>query len=709
METTHGFGALFDFRTLGLNQLNNAKNQLIGLSKTTDVVLDNIQRKMLQFGAITAVGLGTMALGKAGLNQIDKAVNQFALIETLMVQLKHKVKLGKDEFNELAKEINRVGAVTKYSGQETWEAANNLVGYGLTGEQVKESIQSVLFLANATEELPKVAGDSLSQMRNVFSEMTFEDLANQIMVAKNTTAFGTGAGISEIQYLAKAVAGFRSDLAMASKEAIAFNAVFRGKGASDADSAEYIKALGRGMMEFTTNAKKMSMLSGIGKKYGIEVELRNADGTRKSFMETFKILYNLMNTLKKDGKEGMIAYQQVMDTLFTFRKATAGYGIMAGELDNLGGIEYLQKLADSFDPKNIQGELTKMVEDYNKTLTGMKEVNEGLVDSIYELIGSGVIGYYKKIQQLKQDLLTGIVGWLNIDQESAKDLAKFIAFSSIALIVIGAVFTLVGGLGLASLALAKFGGAMAIAKMGMLALGKGLLIMIAIVGVIALVYYLWKNWDNISPMIQKIIYVLGGLVAIIGLAKLVMIAFNVVSAMNPIVWIVGLAIIALIGLVAVGVWMYDNWDMIMQGLKDLWDGFVGALEWGWEVLKIGFRNVFDWIMDKINSVLKWIANVIQMLPQWMVSDGMFQWSANMLKNETVNQDVNRNYTGNAFASLENQRNVAPNEERFTKKEYIFHNNVEVKGKDLTYEEIENLKKGITEANELSFLKAMETN
>ncbi len=65
---------------------------------------------------------------------------------------------------------------------------------------------------------------------------------------------------------------------------------------------------------------------------------------------------------------------------------------------------------------------------------------------------------------------------------------------------------------------------------------------------------------------------------------------------------IGLVALAIAGVVAAGIWMYNNWDAIKQWLILLWDDPLRAIEQFVESAKGVFSGIFDWLGEKWNWV-----------------------------------------------------------------------------------------------------------
>lgn len=116
-------------------------------------------------------------------------------------------------------------------------------------------------------------------------------------------------------------------------------------------------------------------------------------------------------------------------------------------------------------------------------------------------------------------------------------------------------------------------------------------------------------WDNLSDSAKLFIEVIGGITAIIlgivaalkiytavmAIVKGITLLWNVICAANPLVWIIGAIIVALI---AVGVAIYEvikHWEEIKEWLSDFWNWFTE----GW---KFAINQAVEFVMGLVNSI-----------------------------------------------------------------------------------------------------------
>lgn len=84
-------------------------------------------------------------------------------------------------------------------------------------------------------------------------------------------------------------------------------------------------------------------------------------------------------------------------------------------------------------------------------------------------------------------------------------------------------------------------------------------------------------------------------------------ALNLAMKMNPI----GLVILAITGLIAVGVLLYKNWDKVKEmagklwdGIKNVWDSISDHTSKIWDGIKDSVGSAIDWAIGKINNLIE---------------------------------------------------------------------------------------------------------
>jgi len=101
-------------------------------------------------------------------------------------------------------------------------------------------------------------------------------------------------------------------------------------------------------------------------------------------------------------------------------------------------------------------------------------------------------------------------------------------------------------------------------------------------------------FKQLDPQTQKTILIFVGIVAAIG--PLLIILGQLAMAISFLISPIGLVMAALIGLIAVGILLWRNWDTISAKAIEIWDGIVGFFKDTWEKITGFFKEHWDKIL-----------------------------------------------------------------------------------------------------------------
>lgn len=117
------------------------------------------------------------------------------------------------------------------------------------------------------------------------------------------------------------------------------------------------------------------------------------------------------------------------------------------------------------------------------------------------------------------------------------------------------------------------------------------------------------KWAEENPETARTIIIvvtaLTALIAVVGTLGLIL--PPLIAGFTLLLSPIGLIILAIAALIAIGVALYQNWDAIKARLQPLADAFSAA----WNAIKDVTISVFDSIREKIQSVLDWVMGAIQ--------------------------------------------------------------------------------------------------
>ena len=170
-------------------------------------------------------------------------------------------------------------------------------------------------------------------------------------------------------------------------------------------------------------------------------------------------------------------------------------------------------------------------------------------------------------------------------------------------------------------------------------------IVVALVLIITHLEEIKKWWDNLATPIKVIVATIAGLVgvilavvgavkaftAIMAIAKAIMIAFNIICAVNPILLII-MAVIAGIALLIAGIvaivkhWntikayfqKFGNWckqlfQKVVENIKAIWSRIKEFFVSLWDSVKSIFLAVVDWIINLWASIVSFFQNLWEII------------------------------------------------------------------------------------------------
>lgn len=124
--------------------------------------------------------------------------------------------------------------------------------------------------------------------------------------------------------------------------------------------------------------------------------------------------------------------------------------------------------------------------------------------------------------------------------------------------------------------------------------------------------FIADKWDLIGPILAGVLAgflaftVITGILNAITVAQL---ALNLVMAANPI----ALIVLAIAGLVAAGVYLYQNWDKVKGRLLAIWEGIRGGavavsikVQEAWLTMQRGIMNIVRRILDTVAPLIEWL-------------------------------------------------------------------------------------------------------
>lgn len=127
--------------------------------------------------------------------------------------------------------------------------------------------------------------------------------------------------------------------------------------------------------------------------------------------------------------------------------------------------------------------------------------------------------------------------------------------------------------------------------------------------VYAVTMFFTNNWGWIEPAIWGVVGAYTALQGVIAVLTLKQLGLNLAMAANPI----GLVILGVGALIAIGVALWRNWDIVSLKLRQAWNGMVDQAEWGAN-LYISYSNsilrAYKFLFDSIVWIGKSAWNIL---------------------------------------------------------------------------------------------------
>jgi|GEM_PF-5584239 len=559
MYKQFGFGAILDFKTLGMNKLSQAKSNVLGLSNTVDTELTRMQKRIRTFTGLTMLGAGMTFVGASALGFMDDSIGLSRDLEDATTRLRGKMQsLTTVEFNSIVSDLRAIGRETRYTEEEVMNAADALKGLGSTAKDLTPGTEATLELATAADAVPRIAGQVLMQMRNLFNLPVdkMRSISDVLLAGRARTALTAGSlGLREYSHLIKNVAAFQASIKMKPEEMVAYGGALKGMGNSSRRAGMMLKQLGQGMaqMEFG----KMDRL----KELGLENAFRNPlTGARKGFNEIFTIIGKKYIELRK--KVGMKEADRLIEGLLPSKASTAAFNALLKNVEDMGGFKQWQRHIWSFSAAANKGMAVGFKKRQLATHTGQLSLLEGLWASIRTTMANT----WKTMKQAPLEWMVGKLAKLAAvvaDNEALVGrLSKWAAYGAMFLTVAGSVTMLAGVLGL----LKTFVG------FGFLSTGFSALLSASgwFIAAAAAVYglaragiYLYRHWDRVVSIFNNVMDTLKSFY--VENKKL----FDIIS---DILLILATPLLTAINaLIKAGAYIYNNWNKVVSVFSNVLD------------------------------------------------------------------------------------------------------------------------------------------
>ena len=560
------------------NGLKTAAQQLSGFTDSTQSVgnrvtslgegLKTVGQNMTKYISVPLIGIGTASVATAA--NFEKSMSNVAALSGAT---------GKDleDLTNIAKEM---GATTQFSASEAADALGYMALAGWKTEESMSALPGILDLAAASNMGLAEASDMVTDYLSAFQQEADQagrmaDVLAYAQANSNTTTQALGEAFKNCAVNANsfgldieqttALLGKLGDQGLKGSEAgTALNAVFRDMSSKMKDGAI---AIG------DTNVK-----------------ITDANGNFKSMAEIVGAVQKATDGLSDSEK--MVALQST----FTADSIKAMSILM-----NTGSDSITEFTNELYNSKGAASEMAGVMNDnLSGQLTALKSALEGAAISI----GNALLPVIKTLVSFIQNLVNWFNGLNPTIQTTIVVIGGIVAAIGPVLIIIGQMST---GLGV----LVSAFGLLSIAKLKDMAETAALHLLYAKDAVL-------KAASTAATYAQIAATTAWNVVCGVATAVTTALGAAIAFLTSPI----GLVVLAITALIAIGVLLYKNWDTVKAKCQEIWEGTIkplitnvtnaikSVITTGWNAIRSTIQSTTSAIRNIVQSIFSAISSII---------------------------------------------------------------------------------------------------
>ena len=571
-ETLKKLGAETGLTGKKISDLTKRQNELAAATKSAKKVAEQQAKAQAAWDKNAATLSGTAgyasAAGAAIGAGIAASVKTGMEFEAQMSRVGAVSRASEEDLAKLTAQAKELGRSTVWSSSQAAEGMQYLAMAGFKTEDVLASMPGMLQLASAGGIELGSAADIASNILSGFGLKAADmgrvgDVLTSTFTASNTSLAGLGETMKYAAPIAKstgqsieavaAMAAKLGDQGIAGSDAgTALRNVMLRLSAPTGKAAETLKALGVSAVDSEGNIRPME---------AVLADLSKATGKYSQEAQT-----NIASTIF--GTESMGAAMILMEQ--------AGSGALKDFQKSLSETGSAERVAAT-QTDNLKGDMA-----------GLSSAVEGMAISIFETLGPSL----RELTKWGTQVIGKIQAWTKENPGLTKGII--------------AVATGIAGLAAAALPLM---GVFKTMQFLIAAFKVPFLLLNKMLATNAAMWLKSKAAMLIQVAAQKIWMGVTKAAAFVGkLITGVQWALNAAMAANPI----GLVIAAIVALIAVGVLLYKNWDLIKENLTALWGNFSEKFPQMAEVVKefFGrFKDIWDNIKKAFENIIDFVKNV----------------------------------------------------------------------------------------------------
>lgn len=513
---------------------------------------------------MTALGTGSAALMKAGagLAGVGLVIGAGLVVATkAAADFERKLdyfgavsNATQAEYEAIRKKALQLGQDTIYSANEI---ADSFVELGKAGVGAKDIIGGI---GEGVAALGAAADIPLDTAANIMMSavQTFGLGADHAVMVADKLAGAANASIVEVQDLGlslKYAGGVASSLGVSFDETVTALALLGTYGIRGSTAGTSLRQTLVSLSGSTEKATKRLTELGIITEEG-KNRFFNADGSAKTLAETFQILQDATKGMSDEAK--LAAFKDIFQTralptvIALTKEGTAGFNEMADAINKTTAADVAAKRLD-----NLSGDI---------------EILKGNIETLVIQSGSVLQEFFRGLVQGATSL---VQAFANLSPSTQKLIVQILAFSSVALVVVGAVGMFAGAL---------------------------------------------LNIIGLAMKLAPVFKLIGSLLGIMRMGFLATWA----AALGP----VGLIIAGVGLLVAAFIWLWNNVEGFRNFWISIWDGIKAAAEavWNWfKNLPTTLAGIWNSILTTVQTVWNNILNFIRNIPQ-MILNFFLNWT-----------------------------------------------------------------------------------
>ena len=543
-EQLRELGGAADDTTDDTNRLDRANNNLNGSTSRLNKTMA-IASKAFKYGSAALVGVAVAAVKVSG--DFEEAMNGVKAVSGATGE-------SFDQMRELAK---KMGSETAFSATEAANGMEFLAMAGLNTEQIMKTIPNALNLAAAGNIGLAESADILS---NIMTGMGVSaDESERVADVLAATAAAANVDVKMLGESMKYAAPIAKQLGISLEDTAASMGILGNAGIQGGEAGTALRAI---YTRLATHKKSKEWFDSLG------LSVTDASGNMKGMVTIIKELQDASQDLSAQDKLSM--YKDTVGT-----EAMSALGVTIDSITD-GSLDRLIEKLDS-----AEGSAKRMadirMEGFNGAIKGAKSAAEGF------LIAIGDSGLLDLAAGAVTGLANGIRGLTERLPTATADITAFFQSAEVAT-------------------------ALEMAVEGLKSVWGNLVSVIqATADVIAPVIDFFREHDKLSEALAISIGLVGGAFIIYNAAVIVGTAATAAfgAALAFVTAPITLIIIGLTALVAAGVYVYRNWDMLKAKALEVFGGLPDTVQ----DMGRSIADVFNSIVDVVSTVFGFIGNL----------------------------------------------------------------------------------------------------